>query len=492
MISRIVRLLFPAALLLALVWAMPASANRLTTGISYMSEIDPVAFQRTSESGATFVHTWVRWSEIAPAAEPETWDPRDPEDPSYNWTWLDTWVTNAVAGGLTPLLQLYYAPAWANRCVPDPKYAATGAPCDPDPAKMADFAYAAAKRYDGTTPGLPRVRYWQPQNEPNLSVFFLPQFDSNGKPVSPGIYRKLLNRFYDAVKSVNPTNKVLSAGLAPNGNQSTVAPMEFARQLFCMKGRAKPKPTAANCQVKLDIFDMHPYTSGGPTHKGYGQDNVQLGDLPKLRKLLAAADKAGRIKGDSRKTPLWITEMSWDSNKPDPGGVPMGLLKRWTSEAIYRSYQAGVRTFFWFMLRDQDPAGRPWNETAQSGLFFRGATIQKDRAKPIRQAFRFPFVAFTRNKAKRVRKGRKRIKGIVVWGRTPNSTPGWAVIQRRQGGGWKRLGRVRANSNGIFSGWLKIKSGSNRNGLVRAVHRGEIAVPFSLKPVADRPARPFG
>ncbi len=172
------------------------------------------------------------------------------------------------------------------------------------------------------------------------------------------------------------------------------------------------------------------------------------------------------------------------------------MLKRWTSEAVYRSFKAGIRTFMWYSLRDQDPAGRPWNETAQSGLFFRGSTVEQDRAKPLRQAFRFPFVSFTRDRVKRVRrKGRlvrKRIKGIAVWGRTPTSSGGWVAIQRKRNGGWERIGRVRAGGKGVFSRWLRIRSGSNRRGTVRTVHRGEASVPFSLKKVRDRPARPFG
>ena len=158
---------------------------------------------------------------------------------------MDTWVTNAVAAGLTPLLQVYYAPEWANRCESDPAFAVTLPPCDPDPDAMADFGRAAAKRYDGTNPGLPRVRYWQPQNEPNLSLFFGPQFGSGGKPISPGIYRTLLNRFYVAVKSVNPKNRVLSAGLAPNGNDAAVAPLDFARRFLHRRGRKSPKPMSA-------------------------------------------------------------------------------------------------------------------------------------------------------------------------------------------------------------------------------------------------------
>lgn len=461
--------------------AGPATAAGYPTGISYVSENDPTTFQRVKAAGSTMVHGWVRWNQIAPVTEPAEWNPRDPFDSHYDWSHLDTWVTNAVFAGLVPLLQVYYAPEWAFRCPPDPKYPATKPPCDPSPPKMADFGYALAKRYDGSNPGLPRVRFFQPQNEPNLALFFGPQFNRHGKPVSPAIYRRLLNQFYTAVKSVNRSNKILSAGLAPNGNSSAVAPMEFARRMLCMTGRAKPKPTRQKCAVKLDIFDMHPYTSGGPTHKAAGPDNVQLGDLRKLKRLIAAADRAGRIKGDNRHTPLWVTEMSWDSRGPDPGGVPMHLLKRWTSEAIFRSWQAGVSRFFWYSLRDQDKDGLPWNATAQSGLYFRGNTVEEDRAKPILQAFRFPFVAFPRGR-----------KAIFVWGRNPQAKGGWVSIQRFRNGRWQKLTPARANARGLFRRVIRFPGGRNRVGTVRAVYRGQVTVPFSLRKFRDRPARPFG
>ncbi|MBN8868940.1 MAG: hypothetical protein J0H66_03560 [Solirubrobacterales bacterium] len=458
-----------------------ASAAGYPTGVSYVSDNDPTTFSRVAGAGATMVHSWVRWDQIAPAVEPESWNPRNPVDPNYNWSALDTWVTNAVAAGLTPMLQVYYSPDWADRCVTNPPITITDPPCDPDPAAMADFGRALAKRYDGNTLGLPKVRYFQGQNEPNLGLFFGPQRNARGVPVSPRLYRTLLNRFYEAVKSVDSRNIVISAGLAPNPNHWALAPLDFARRLFCMVGRAKPKPTRAKCTVKADIVDMHPYTSGGPTHKALNLDGIQLGDLGKLKKLVAAADRAHRIKGMYARTPLWVTEMSWDSNRPDPGGVPMNLLRRWTSQAVYQAWKAKVARFFWYSLRDQSPNGLPWSATTQSGLYFRGDTVEQDRAKPILQAFRFPFVAFGKGK-----------KAIFVWGRNPQAQRGWVSIQRFRHGRWQKLKPVMADSGGLFRRVIRVPAGSNRAGTVRAVFRGQVSVPFSLKAVKDRPARPFG
>ncbi len=47
------------------------------------------------------------------------------------------------------------------------------------------------------------MQYWQALNEPNLSLFFIPQFDTSGQALSPDLYRNLVNSFYAAVKSVN-------------------------------------------------------------------------------------------------------------------------------------------------------------------------------------------------------------------------------------------------------------------------------------------------
>lgn len=456
-----------------------AASQPLTTGIATVED-DPVAFKHVGETGARFVMKAVSWPEVAPEEEPSEWQPADPADPHYDWSAVDAWIANSVAGGLSPVVQIYGAPKWAQGC--HAPGAAPDVPCEPDRAMLADFATAAAKRYSGQFGGLPRVRYWQALNEPNLSLFFNPQF-KNGKPVSPMLYRKLINAFYFAVKSVDSSNLVLAAGLGPIARpRSTIGPMRFARLLLCMAGRRNPHPTDGSCDggVHFDIFDIHPYTTGGPTHEGH-VDDVELGDLDKLQELLSAADRAGRIKGRYSRTPLWITEFSWDSKPPDPGGLPMRTLKRWTAEALYQAWSEGVSRFFWLCLRDNAPNPMlPFSETIEAGLYFRGATVAEDRPKPNMYAFRFPFVAYSRN------------NGFFFWGRTPTSTAGSVTIQVQEGGQWRDATVARADANGIFTGVAEGTYGRHQHGMVRALYRGEEAVPFSLHPVRDFHQPPFG
>jgi len=473
------------ALLLLLALPGAASARPFETGISGIGDYSPLSFERTRDAGARWVRLVLDWEGIAPKAQPANWDPTNPADPHYKWDYIDTGVTEAVRHGLNPLLLVDEPPKWAQRCTSPPGLQLTEV-CDPDPAALAAFATAAARRYSGTFGGLPRVQYWQGLNEPNLTLFFFPQFDTNFKPLSPGLYRVLVNSFYDAVNAVDPSNVVVAAGLGPTELKGyNIGPMKFTRLLLCMKGAKKPKPVKG-CEggVRFDVFDIHPYSTGGPTHEGRPND-VQMGDLAKLQTLLKAADKANHVQGQFQRTQLWIGEFSWDSAPPDPRGLPMKILTQWTAEALHEAWANGVTKFFWYSLRDQPLGGG--EGTVQSGLYFRAEELANDPPKEVLVSFRFPFVAFARKPHGRNHKG-----GLEFWGRTPTSQPGPVVLEAFRKGSWRRLATVKADTVGIFRGRLKSRYGRNKKGAVRAVFAHHQSVPFPMKRVGDFRHPPFG
>lgn len=479
---RVVGVFAAASALVVGLGAGPASAALppLRTGVSSVYSNETAAFQNVKRAGAQLAETPLRWGAVAPSTEPANWNPENPADPNYNWESVDLWVKRAVRAGLTPVLEVFGAPSWADRC--SASNSTQEVICNPDPAALAAFAKAAARRYGGHFVGLPRVRYWQGLNEPNLSLFFEPQFEG-GKPVSATLYRTLINTFYTAVKSVNRSNLVLAAGLGPiEVPHYTIGPMSFTRQLLCMAGTSHPHPIPGNCGggVHFDIFSIHPYTTGGPTHTG-GINDVELGDLPKLQALLKAADRAGRIHGRYRHTPLWVNEFSWDSKPPDPGGLPMRIEKQWTAEALYRAWSAGVSNFLWFTLSDFPPEPeRSFSETLQSGLYFWAPTAAEERPKPLVYAFRFPFVAFPRR------------SGLYFWGRTPNSRGGRVVVQVQSGHGWRRVTAAHADAGGIFSGVARTSYGRGKRGAARVLFRRETSLPFPMRRVGDFRQPPFG
>jgi hypothetical protein len=453
--------------------AAPAGASAargLTTGISNVYSNDPAALQKVHEAGGTISLFPVRWNLMAPSSPSPAFNAADPNETAYEWEETDAWVRNAIAAGITPVLQIRGAPKWAQSCTPEPAFDAI---CKPDPTDLAEFTHAIVSHYSGQVPGVPRVEYWEAVNEPNISFYFQPLYE-NGKAVAAANYRPLLDAFYAAVKSVDPEDLVIAPSLAPTAvRRLTIGPMQFARELLCMSGGAKPKPLPGDCGggVPFDIFDIHPYTTGGPTHQGR-KNEVQMGDLGKLQTLIAAADRAGRIRGAFKRTPLWITEFSWDSNPPDPEGLPMSTEKQWIPEALYQAWLHEVPVFMWYSLED--------TSQDQAGLYFAGENAAKLKPKPEMYAFRFPFVA--------IREGGR----LTFWGRTPNAKGGKVVLQAKEGKRWKRFATVGADSAGIFRGKLSTGYGAGEKGAVRAVYKKEKSFGFPMKRVPDHFIDPFG
>jgi hypothetical protein len=406
---------------------------------------------------------------VAPAG----FNARDPRDRHYNWQSFDAMVRPVVAAGLQPIVYVDVAPAWARAKCPG-EAAAT---CRPTSSALADFATAAARRYGGGVRGLPRVRYWQLWNEPNLSIELTPQV-ANGRPVSPDVYRDMVNAFARAVHGVHRDNVVVAGGLAPFGgdvndqsggvpSQRRVHPLEFMRRFLCMSAGPKPKPTCGK-KVEFDVWAHHPYTYGGPTHKALNPDDVSIGDLRKMTSLLNAADRAGHIRsrGD---VPFWVTEFSYDSQPGDPQGLPPALHARWVSESLYRMWSDGVSLVTWFLLDD-----RPFpDDMYQSGLY----TLD-GQPKPALRAFRFPFVAF-----------RQKSGDVRYWGRTPAGVRK-AVVVEQDRNGWERVATAEVDDNGIFQGRADVRGdGAFR---ARLVNGSDVSEPFSLDVPADYRFCPWG
>ncbi|MGB0120601.1 MAG: hypothetical protein WBP55_06585 [Solirubrobacterales bacterium] len=477
-------------MLVAVFFIAPASANAhrpLTTGVTTPDiELAPqIGYDRIKSAGASFTRVILFWRDIAPADEPVAWDPTDPNDPNYNWAGYDLAIERAGEAGVEVLASIYQAPEWAERC----KSEVEGI-CNPDPQAFADFTEAAATRYSGQSEDLPRIKYWKPWNEPNLFISFLPQF-KNGKAVSPKLYRNLLNGFAERVKAVNSNNQVVGGGLAPLERPGSLGPLDFQRQVLCLKGRNKPRPqNGCGQKAMFDIWATNPFTTGGPTHASAGRDDASLGDLGKVKTILKAAKKYKKVITDKSSVPFWVTEFSWDSKGPDPGGVKMNILKKWVPEAMYTAWKAGVTRFSWLSLRDWSrEKGAPYSETFESGLYFRASSIENDKAKPFLKSFRFPFVAY--------RGG----SGIRVWGRTASSLNGRVAIYYKLRGGFQKIKVMKTDKNGIFTGLIRTGKGKKNKGVLKAKVIGGAAskvggqqgsLNFSLKPIKDFRQAPFG
>jgi hypothetical protein len=436
-----------------------------------------IALQHTVDARASLVRYSVTWAEIEPQRPPDRATARDPGWLGYRWDHVDAIVRDIAAAGLRPVPTFLVAPRWAEG--PNRPRISARAPRGtwrPSPEAFGDFIYAMARRYSGQYPDpqrpgatLPRIRYWQSWNEPDLSTFLSPQWRRHGRgylPVSPLVYKRLLNSFYNAVKAVDPSNFVVSGGTAPYGDYPAggprIPPAAFTRALLCVTGRRHPRPLkrCSGGPAKFDALAQHPYAFGSPGRHAINPDDIVTPDFDKLTRPLHVAQRAGYVLPAGHKQ-LWATELSYDSDPPDPHALPLQQHARWLEGALYVLWRQGVSVAAWYQLRDS-PRGPGYRYSSQSGIYFAGATVAQDRPKPAFTAFRFPFTAY-------------RVRGVArLWGLAPGA--GTVSVESRRGRRWTVVKRLRAGSNRLFLGRLRARPGA----LLRAAFGAERSLTWKV------------
>jgi hypothetical protein len=154
-------------------------------------------------------------------------------------------------------------------------------------------------------------------NEPNLNLFWMPQFRLGGADVAARSYELLLARTYDALKSVSPDVNVIGGALAPRGQdkanalRQTHSPTTFIKDLgaaYRSSGRHLPI---------MDMFAIHPYLIPSklpPTFTHPRTTTIGIADYPKLVKLLTNAFRRTAQRGET--LPIVYDEFGYQSQIP--------------------------------------------------------------------------------------------------------------------------------------------------------------------------------
>lgn len=382
-------------------------------------------------AGGSLARINVEWSSIAPVHPGADFVDSDPASQGYRWDALDAAVRSASVHGLPVMFTVLNAPAWAEG--PEAPSDARSGTWKPQPTRFASFGKALAQRYSGSYPdplvpgsSLPRVGFYEVWNEPNQDYYLSPQWE-DGHLVGPGIYRELVNAFYGAVKSVQPGAKILAGSMSPFGDPpggTRTPPVIFLRSMLCLQG-GRLKPVHCSRPAHLDILSDHPITAGPPQESARSPLDVCTPDLGRLTRILDRAEQTQRVLPAGRK-PLWATEYWYDSNPPDPNGLPLGKQARWYEQALYEIWRGGASALIIQPLRDTPPIPEFAN-SLQSGLYFIDG-----QPKPSLQAMRFPFVS--------QRVGRRTVQ---IWGIAPHK--GSVRVQTLRGGHWLTLTSLHAN-----------------------------------------------
>jgi hypothetical protein len=181
-------------------------------------------------------------------------------------------VQAAVANGIQPLIAVYQTSG--------------NTPSSPD--DRAAFASYAA----GLARALPSVHAVLVGNEPNLNLFWLPQFGTGGEDSAAASYEQLLAATYDALKAVNSNLTVIGGSLAPHGGDDptstrpTHSPTAFIRDMaaaYKASGRTHPI---------MDAISVHVYGETSlvpPTFAHPRTTSIGIADYDKLVALLGSS-----------------------------------------------------------------------------------------------------------------------------------------------------------------------------------------------------------
>lgn len=204
---------------------------------------------------------------------------------------LDAQIAPALDAGLNVMLTLSAAPLWAR----------TSEELDGPPADNAAFAQFAgfiAVRYRG------RIRAFEIWDQPNLRSHW------SGAPLSAASYVGLLRAAYNAIKNVDPSALVISAGLAPTGVNdgiNAISDRQFLRDAY-----------AAGLPVYVDAIGANPFGWANPPDSSccepspgvtgwYDDRSFYFRDtLTDYRKIMVEANDSARF--------IWVTRFGWGAS----------------------------------------------------------------------------------------------------------------------------------------------------------------------------------
>jgi Cellulase (glycosyl hydrolase family 5) len=329
------------------VGASPASA--LVKGFWGPAQVNGVSqFPIYRDLGVSLFQTAINWASVAHTRPA---NPRDPNDPAYQWPPDEDYaIEQASANHMHVLLMLTGSPSWAN--------GGRGANYAPTrPSDFADFATAAAKRY-------PAIRHWmiwgEPTRVPNFKPFVAQSVKAHGRPLTtrqqqaPHRYARLLDTAYGALKAVSPKNLVIGGNTYTTGD---IPPVAWVQNLKLANG----KPP------RMDLYGHNPFSYRHPSLKNNQSSTgtVDFSDLGRFQKVIDRSLARPRHK----RIRLFLSEFTVPTDKPDAEfnfHVTRALQAKWITDAFRVARQVHAYGLGWIHLYDDPPD--PTRAVVQTGL----------------------------------------------------------------------------------------------------------------------------
>jgi hypothetical protein len=240
--------------------------------------------------------------------------------------------------------------------------------------EFASYAASIAREF-------PAIRDFIVGNEPNLNLFWMPQFGMGGTDLAARSYELLLARTYDALRLISDDVNVIGGALASHGQDKpgslrpTHSPTAFIKDLgAAYRASKRSRPI-------MDMFAIHPYLIPSrlpPTFAHPLTTTIGVADYPKLVKLLTAAFRGTVQRGET--LPIVYDEFGYQSEIPKPlrfvynhlgakvaaDAIPEAMQAKYYAQAFaLAACQPTVAGMLIFHVVDERDA-RAW----QSGLYY--------------------------------------------------------------------------------------------------------------------------
>jgi hypothetical protein len=377
------------------------------------------------------------WHAVAPApnaAHRPTFDASEPS--GYDWGEYDGLIEEAHDLGWKILLTVTSpVPLWATA-----NPSAHSLVTRPSDSQFEQFMTAVGRHYGG------EVSLYGIWNEPNHHEFLEPQFNRNGTPASPRIYRGLYEAGYAGLVAAGIAHPAVLLGeTAPEGEAQirppvrsgtahNVAPLAFLREVLCLNSSYRRSGGCSELQGAG--WAVHPYpNAAGPLYVPYNKESVTIGSLSRMTTALDRAARAGALPA---RLPVYITEFGIMSKPNRYEGVPVAQQAEYDAIAERIAYSnPRVASFSQYLLRD-DPLPKSRHRVA----FQTGLEYSTGAAKPSLAAFPVPLTVTKHN-------GYDSLWGFVR--PAGGATELTLEIQRPGSGHWSILTYVTTNSSGYWT-----------------------------------------
>jgi hypothetical protein len=449
-----IRKLLSAVLLCAclggVLGAAPALASHTQTTY-FEASTDLLSRATRAKTVAQLQHLGVKalriemsWADVAPGPKAATRPSFTATNPSaYSWGQYDELIAEAVRLKWKVLLTVTSpVPRWATSNGKAPYITR------PDPRDFQQFMTAVGLHFGS------EVSLYSVWNEPNHPAFLLPQWNTNGTPASPRVYRGLFQAAYAGLQGAGMAHpRILFGETAPTGYDTVsvrregskallhdVAPLLFLRSALCLN--AHYRMVGGCSELQMSGYAHHAYTlPAGPYYMWPLADDVTIGSLSRLSNALNLAARAHAIPGG---VPIYLTEFGVQSVPNKELGVPVATQAQFQAidERIAWS-NPRVAAFSQYLLKD-DPLGGPAGSSVHGGTvgFQTGLEYVNGKPKPLYYSFPIPLsVTPTRN-------------GYSLWGlvRPATGPTVLSVYVRKKGARSLRLlKKLTTNSLGYWS-----------------------------------------